>query len=406
MVKLLLLNGHGINMHVDGARLHIKDGRFSTTEEPQEYVFSPKRIDIDSIIIYGKSGNLTLEAVRWLIKHNVQVSILDWNGKLLTTMLPPESTNVKTKFAQYRVFEDKEARLEIAKKFIEAKFYKSKAVLDFLSQRYPEIKFDISDGLTKLKDVKSTREILGVEGTLAGKYWIEFSKAIPKEYDFCNRIDQFRRAMGSGDMVNTMLNYGYSLLEAECLKAINSVGLDPHVGFLHEMTPSKNSLAYDLQEPFRFLVDLAVISLVESGAMESKDFIRTENYNLRLKPTGARKIVNEFSNMLNEKVSYQGKESTWSYVIFLKVRELAHYLTSKKEKLDFVKPEYEIERIDSYEIRQKILSISYVHWKKLGYSKGTLHYMKQNAKSDKPFTLNSHVLERVNKWKALVSGQK
>lgn len=179
-----------------------------------------------------------------------------------------------------------------------------------------------------------------------------------------------------------------------------------HVGFLHEMTPSKNSLAYDLQEPFRFLVDLAVISLVESEAMESKDFIRTENYNLRLKPTGARKIVNEFSNMLNKKVSYQGKESTWSYVIFLKVRELAHYLASKKEKLDFVKPEYENERIDSYDIRQKILNISYVDWKKLGFSKGTLHYMKQNAKSDKPFSLNAHVLERVNKWEALVSSQK
>jgi CRISPR-associated protein Cas1 len=111
-------------------------------------------------------------------------------------------------------------------------------------------------------------------------------------------------------MANTVLNYGYALLETECLRTINSVGLDPHAGFLHEMTPSKNSLAYDLHEPFRFLVDLAVISLVESGAMENKDFIRTENYNLRLKPTGASKIVNEFSNMLNKKVSYQGKEST------------------------------------------------------------------------------------------------
>ncbi|WP_292377492.1 CRISPR-associated endonuclease Cas1 [Methanosarcina sp. UBA289] len=130
--------------------------------------------------------------------------------------------------------------------------------------------------------------------------------------------------MGSGDIVNTMLNYGYSLLEAEFLRAINTVDLDAHVGFLHEMTPSKNRLAYDLQEPFRFLVDLAVINLVESGAMESKDFIRTENYNLRLKPTGARKIVNEFSNKLNKKVSYQGKKSTWSYVIFLKIQELAH----------------------------------------------------------------------------------
>jgi CRISPR-associated protein Cas1 len=67
-------------------------------------------------------------------------------------------------------------------------------------------------------------------------------------------------------------------------------------------------------------VDLTVISLVESGDMESKDFIRTENYYLRLKPAGARKVVNEFSNMLNKKVSYQGKESTWGYVIFLKVR--------------------------------------------------------------------------------------
>jgi CRISPR-associated protein Cas1 len=57
--------------------------------------------------------------------------------------------------------------------------------------------------------------------------------------------------------------------------------LDIHAGFLHEMSQSKNSLAYDLPEPFRFLVDLAVISLVESGVMESKDFIRTENYNLR-----------------------------------------------------------------------------------------------------------------------------
>lgn len=67
---------------------------------------------------------------------------------------------------------------------------------------------------------------MGIEKDLAWNYWIEFSKAVPKEYDFCNRIDQYRRAMDSGDMVNTMLNYGYSLLEAECLRAINTVGLD------------------------------------------------------------------------------------------------------------------------------------------------------------------------------------
>lgn len=67
-----------------------------------------------------------------------------------------------------------------------------------------------------------------------------------------------------------------------------------------------------------------------------------------------------------------------------RIRPLSY---KQKGKLDFVKPEYEIERIDSYDRRQKILNIFYVDWKKLGFSKETVHYMKQNAKSDKPFTL-------------------
>ena len=403
-MKLLLLDGYGIDMRVDRGKLHIKEGRSSPDEEPGEYIFAPKRIDIDSIVVYGRKGNLTLDAIRWLIKHNVQISILNWDGKLLTTMLPPESTNVKTKFAQYHAFEDQKKRVEIARKFIEAKFNKSQAVLDYINSRYPEVNFDISDELKKLEGAKTIREIMGVEGGLAWKYWNEFSKAIPEKYEFCSRIDQYRRPMGSGDMVNTMLNYGYALLEAECLRVINTVGLDPHVGFLHEMNPSKNSLAYDLQEPFRFLVDLAVINLVENGTMDKKDFIVTENYNLRLRGLGGKKVANEFSNMMNQAVGYKDKQTTWGSTLLLKARELAHNLIGKTKELDFVIPEFGGNRVDSHEIRQKIRSISYVDWKKLGFSKGTLHYMKQNAKSDKPFTLNSHVLGRVKAWEKLLSG--
>jgi len=401
-MKLLLLSGHGIDMRVDSAKLHIKDGRTSTTEEPQEYVFSPRRMDLDNIVIYGRNGNLTLDAVRWLMKHNVQVSILNWDGKLLTTMLPPESTNVKTKFAQYHAFEEEEARISIARKFIEAKFDKSQVVLDYLKQRYPSIEYDFSEDNEKLKKANSIREIMGVEGGVAWKYWNEFSKAIPEKYDFCSRIDQYRRPVSAGDIVNVMLNYGYALLEAECLRAINTVGLDAHVGFLHEMNPSKNSLAYDLQEPFRFLVDLAVINLIETEKIDSKDFIRTESYSLRLKPSGAKKVTEEFQNWMNKKVSYQKNSVTWNYALLLKTRELVQYLVDKRKALDFSKPEFTIDRQDSDDIRQKILSISYTEWKNLGFSKGTLHYMKQNAKADKPFTLNAHVRERLEMWNGCI----
>ena len=65
------------------------------------------------------------------------------------------------------------------------------------------------------------------------------------------------------------LNYGYGFLEGECRKAINAVGLEPSVGFLHDFSDyqTKQSLAYDLQEPFRWLVDLSVIQAFESGLL-------------------------------------------------------------------------------------------------------------------------------------------
>lgn len=65
---------------------------------------------------------------------------------------------------------------------------------------------------------------MSVEGGVAWKYWNEFSKVVPDKYDFCSRIDQYRRPVAAGDMANVMLNYGYALLEAECLRAINTVG--------------------------------------------------------------------------------------------------------------------------------------------------------------------------------------
>ena len=399
-MKFMLLNGHGIRMNIDGAKLHIRDGRYTTKEEPSSYVFAPKKVDVDSITIYGLSGSISIPAIRWLAKQGIQVTVLNWDGKLLTTMLPPESVQVKTKFDQYRAYEDMATRIKIARKLIEAKFERTRLVLNYLEQRYPEIGTDIDRDAGKLGDTNTIQKIMGVEGAVAQLYWSEFQKIIPADYEFDGRnIGKTGRPMGAVDAVNCMLNYGYSLLEAECLRAINRNDLETNVGFLHEMQAGKYSLAYDLQEPFRFLVDLAVITLIESEAMAKGDFIRTENYNLRLRPTGARKVTEEVNRWFNKAVEYQGKESAWSNIIFLKTRELAHYLTGKKRKLDFSTPSYEIDRQDSDEMRRKILAIPYAEWKKMGFSKGTLHYLKENARGEKPFTMNKHVRERLENWK-------
>jgi CRISPR-associated protein Cas1 len=79
-------------------------------------------------------------------------------------------------------------------------------------------------------------------------------------------------------------------------------------------------------------------------------------------------------------------------------RELSHHLVGKRKAVEFKKPSYMSERDDSDLLRKKIVDMSYTEWKKMGFSKGTLHYMKQNAKADKPFTLNAHVRERFERW--------
>ena len=116
-------------------------------------------------------------------------------------------------------------------------------------------------------------------------------------------------------------------------------------------------------------MDLAIVNLVENGTMDKKDFIVTENYNLRLRGLGGKKVASESSNMLNKPVSYGDKQTTWGSILLFKARELAHYITGKTKELDFVNPDFGVQRDDSQEIRQKILSISYVDWKKLGFSK-------------------------------------
>ena len=206
-MKLLLLNGHGIDMRVDKAKLHIKDGRFSNDEEPKEYVFRPKRIDLDNIVVYGKNGNISIDAIRWLIKHNVQVSILDWNGKLLTTMLPKESVQVKTKFSQYKAYANSDLRLTIAKNILETKFSRTQNVLNWMKQRYSLINNDFSREISIFRKCKTIPDLMMVEGRIASYYWNEFAKIIPKKLEFESR-KTIKHPFGAGDMVNCLLNYG------------------------------------------------------------------------------------------------------------------------------------------------------------------------------------------------------
>jgi len=139
------------------------------------------------------------------------------------------------------------------------------------------------------------------------------------------------------------------ILEGECRKAINTVGLEPAFGFLHEPARRQTSqgLVYDLQEPFRWLCDVAVIEAFESGIVDMKDFyFLGDDYQYHIEGDSKRKFLELLKDRFNAGVRYKGKTWKWDTIILNKAQELARFLLRKSETIDFAEPAA-LERSDS-----------------------------------------------------------
>ena len=135
----------------------------------------------------------------------------------------------------------------------------------------------INDCINELDDLslnenffKKTRmQIMGIEGKASIEYWNGVRNILPPEFDFDNR------QRNADDLVNSMLNYGYAILESEVTKNILLSGLDPYCGFLHFDMPNRTSLTYDLMEEFRQqLVDKVVFTLINHNRFLWRIWIR------------------------------------------------------------------------------------------------------------------------------------
>lgn len=177
------------------------------------------------------------------------------------------------------------------------------------------------------------------------------------------------------DEVNALLNYGYTYLECIIHRALVSNGLDENIGLLPEIASGKKPLTYDFLEPYRFLVGWSIIRGLEAKVFIKDDFTRALlTYTIKLKKSEIDKLIRLIQESLSSKVKFKNAEWQWYTVIYDKAREL-----SKEFKADLTMPQFEAESTDTKELREKILKMSYKEWKEMGYSKGSLWYMKHNV---------------------------
>jgi len=386
-LKPLYLSGFNVSLNVDRARLIVRDGIQSPDHDPESFEIQPRNPHFDSVMIDGHSGTVSLDAIKWLMRHNISIHILDYNGTLLSTTLPREPINGPLKIAQIAAYNDPTKRFNIATKLIEAKTQRTIDVLDWLGSRYSDVDSvtdSIQSEMKRMHNCSSLPKLMQIEGHIADLYWNQLQKVLPKRLGFTSRMHESHQ-MNSADEVNTLLNYSYSILESQVRKALNSVGLEPTVGFLHETRQTKYSLCYDMMEVYRFLPDTAVIECLEHNHFSKKDFYRLDNYVLRLKPEAVKKLLEALRLKFNSSVRYKNKLYGWDVVLKLKAQELAAFILEKRSAVSFEEPRPVLQRDDSKTVREAILSLSAADARGLGIRRNTLWYAQQRVKSQKSF---------------------
>jgi len=396
----LLISGFGTSINVDKRKLIV-----TNRLKNQRLEFYPHKIDHDSIIIDGHTGNITFESLRWLVKHNIHLTLLNWNGKLLSSTLAETPLSGRLRIKQYQKYQDETIRYKIAQKIVDSKIESSLNLLKELSPFYDiDIKkiekFIQKERQSFVKSQNTLNELLTFEGRIAQIYFDSLSVIFSKtgsKFNYTKRKGKENsRNYNASDEINALLNYGYSILESEIRKAINSIGLDYSIGFLHEIFQGRTPLVYDIQELYRWLIDYSIIQLLEEGTLKKSDFIITENYHTRLRESAAKLLIEKIRINFNRKAPYKDKNYTYQNILIDNVQQLANFISDKKKNVDFVVPKLEINRDDTKSLREKILSMTPEERKKLGINKSTLWYIKKNIQSKDRIKIYDKVLDKVS----------
>jgi CRISP-associated protein Cas1 len=319
--------------------------------------------------------------------------------KCKRSILPPTPVKADLRAAQVKASEDARKKFAIANAIVKAKVARSLQVLDWLAQCYDiekQVRLTKHEAL-RLGRARSVVDLRTVEGRVALRYWQAYSSVVPECFDFHGRMTTSHQNNAS-DPVNLALNYAYGVLEGECRAAINTVGLEPSVGFLHETSgyQTKQSLVYDLQEPFRWIADVAVMEAFESGVLDLPDFYFTgDDYRYRLEPEARQRFLDLLRQCFNSIVEYKGRSLKWDTLIEQKTLELSRYLAGRAGRLDFSEPSPSLCRLDDNELRIRILSLTKQEAQRLGIGKSTLHYLQRNVRTRRSLKLYGKTRQKI-----------
>ena len=264
---------------------------------------------LDSIICFGRvSASPPLMALCG--ERKVALSFMSPNGRFLARVQGPVSGNVLLRRTQYRVADDESHAFDLARAFILAKLANCRYILRRAARDHNKglEKTNLTIAADRLRGIlqhlpNDVDGLRGCEGDAARTYFGVFDNLITSQKDAFYFKERSRRP--PLDNLNAVMSFCYTLLAHDVAAALEGVGLDPAVGFLHKDRPGRPSLALDMMEEFRpIMVDRLVLNLINRRQINGKGFKDTESGAVHMNDATRKEVLVAYQKRKQEEIQH------------------------------------------------------------------------------------------------------
>lgn len=268
--------------------------------------------------------------------------LLEESGRFKARLEGPVSGNILLRQAQHKLATTPEFALQTARAIIAGKLKNSRAVLMRGARESNDAEEtatlnraadNLAASLRALPEAQDLDSVRGVEGEAARGYFAALNLVVKPQARADFQLDG-RTRRPPLDRFNALLSFLYSMLMNDCRSALESVGLDPQLGFLHTVRPGRAALALDLQEEFRaILADRLALTLINRGQITTADFDLREGGAVMLNDKGRRKVVGAWQERKQEEITHPLLEAKMPLAILpiIQARFLARTLRGETE---------------------------------------------------------------------------
>ena len=292
-------------------------------------------LTLENILYFGYKG-ASPALMGACASNKIGLCFLKPNGRFLARVCGASQGNVLLRKKQYRISDDLSSCCIWARNFIVGKLYNSRTVLERARRDHPlnvdvaaleRVSHELCLSMKEARKVLDVESLLGIEGNAAKLYFSVFQELIlqnKKEFPFTGRCK--RPPIGR---VNALLSFVYTLLAHDCASALESVGLDSYVGFLHRDRPGRESLAMDIMEELRSVyADRFVLTLINNRMIRPNHFWEKENGVIWLNETGRKVVLQAWQEKKREVICHPFLQEKiyWGLVPFVQALLLARSL--------------------------------------------------------------------------------